>query len=194
MENNYKLTEAQYDALLDENTSIKKFNEIFEQANKRFVYVVMTLDNMIGRERDSLDDLDRPDHSRADFFKEEMFYDSEYNTVRNENFDKYDNFFPTTWLKEDFEPQVQQEINEFEAAENEVKNARKLLEKQVKTDMATMKENILAKLSPEEVAYINFKPFKEYIVDYDKAQAKIEKEANRQAHLAHISQYKNKMK
>ena len=194
MKNNYKLSEEQYQALLDENTSIKKYNEIFDQANKRFVYIVMELDKIIGRERDSLDDLDKPDHSRAAFFKEEMFYDSPYNSLRNENFDKYDYFFPTSWLKEDFEDQVKQEVSEFEAEENAAKNARKLVEKKVKTDMASMKEQITAKLTPEELAYINFKPFKEYIVDYDKAQAKREKEEQRQAHLAHIAQYKNKMK
>lgn len=194
MANNYKLSEEQYHALLEENTPIKKFNEIFDQTNKRFVYIVMTLDKLIGRERDYLDDLDKPDHSRAAFFKEEMFYDSPYNSLRNGNFDKYENFFPTSWLKENFETQVQQEVMEFEEEKNAAKNARKLVEKQIKTDMASMKEQITAKLTPEELAYINFKPFKEYIVDYDKAQAKREKEEQRQAHLAHIAQYKNKMK
>lgn len=192
---NHKLSQKQYDALFDKKTSVKEFKAISEQINDRFAYIIAKIDEIVGREREWCELLENIETlNECNDGSVNIIYDGGYNSLRNEDFDNYEYDFPATWLKDDFEQQLIQEVKEFESETNKKKTVRQSVEQGVRDTIASMKESIVSKLSAEELAYINFKPFKEVIVDYDKAQAKKEKEESRRAHLEHIAQFKDKPK
>lgn len=177
--NNHKLTDEQFDKLLDENTSVKEMKELKALANERFNYIIKKLAEIVGRDVHWFDFSNEGGEKARGYFDpasyiENIDYIGQIEPTRNQDFINYDDCFPTVWLKTDFEPGLINEVAQFVEKEKKLQEDEKQKKDEVVTKINDMHKAILEKLTDEEKNYISFKPFKQ-VYEESKARAKSKK-------------------
>lgn len=192
----YQLTENEYNKLLNEDTSLKDFKILQEKANNRFEYIVAILDYYTGRKRNWFDFGNEAGENAHGYFDPEIYSKKIYLTGKFEDyykttdFTKYDDFIPTSWLKDSFEQSLSEEINEHLKNQENIQIAQKNQKKINDDKFATLYQNIFAKLNDEEKNFLSSNNFTKFQEEYRKSlnkQAKEEAKAQREI-------FKNKTK
>jgi hypothetical protein len=144
-----------------------KESKIFQKEflEKRFYYIVHTIGKLSGFDVQWFDYSNEGGENRRgyfdpDYYRNTVKYVGEFSYIKSqpnfERFTYYNDSFPTNWFIEDFEPQLQQEIEQFQ--QELIK--QKTLEKQKKQEQQTLiskaQQSIQSKLTQEELTYIVF--------------------------------------
>lgn len=162
IESNYKLTQEQFNQLIDENTSRKTFKDLSSLATSRFDYIINKMASIIGFEVDWYDyaneggDEYSPGHFDPDEYSSEISFTGVFKKHKNPEFDKYSLSFPTSWLYQDFENSLISEVNQFIQKKELVKQQKQQAQQQLQQNVDTTKQNILSKLSDDEKKFIFF--------------------------------------
>lgn len=175
------LTQEEFDMLFDDNVSVKKQKQLQEKVGNRFVYIMHEMTQILDRELiwfdfDNEGGERRPGYFDSDKYKNEIrFVGDMHNKTK---FFEYENSFPTTWLKEDFEDALKLEYQDFLAEKKQ--NEKKEIEdrKAFKNLVNEVKEKIFEKLTDEEKCFINFaseNDIKSRLKNLEKAQHKAKK-------------------
>ena len=160
--NTYKMTEAEVILLLDENTSVKTFKDLSSLASQRFNYIIQTMSNIVGRKVEWFDYDNEGGNEYSPGYFDTILYSSnisfvgEFKILKNPDFTKYDYSFPTSWLYQDFEQNLTDELNLFIDKKNLSLNIKKQKESQIKESIDQNKESVLSKLTEEEKMFIFF--------------------------------------
>jgi hypothetical protein len=157
MTEKHNLTKEEFDKLFDLDVSVRAKKEVEAKLAGRFDYIIHKMADIIGRtvhwyDYDNEGGEYSPGYFDSDSYDTNIGYVGEFGSTKNEGFDTYQDSFPTTWLYEDFEAKLAQEVKEFNVEEQkaqEQKNKDKEKGKEIKA-------GILAKLTPEERCYIVF--------------------------------------
>jgi hypothetical protein len=181
MSDNHKLTQEEFNELFDDNVSVKRNKELSKKAAERFCYVIHTLEQIVGRKWHWFDfnNEDGEDHRGffdSNLYENEIAFTGEMATTDNRDFTLYDEEFPTTWLKDDFEAKVQAEVNEFAHAKNieeQAKKAQKQAEqnlmKTIKDGLPDLKRSVYEKTDPQFRSLFTFKSAEEILADQKKS-------------------------
>ena len=162
IESNYKLTQEQFNQLIDENTSRKTFKDLSSLATSRFDYIINKMASIIGFEVDWYDyeneggDEYSPGHFDPEKYASEISFTGVFKKHKNPEFDKYSLSFPTSWLYQDFENSLISEVNQFIQKKELVKQQKQQDQQQLQHAVDTTKQNILSKLSDDEKKFIFF--------------------------------------
>ena len=162
IESNYKLTQEQFNQLIDENTSRKTFKDLSSLATYRFDYIINKMASIIGFEVDWYDyeneggDEYSPGHFDPEKYASEISFTGVFKKHKNPEFDKYSFSFPTSWLFQDFENSLISEVNQFIQKKELVKQQKQQAQQQLQQNVDITKQNILSKLSDDEKKFIFF--------------------------------------
>ncbi len=162
IESNYKLTQEQFNQLIDENTSRKTFKDLSSLATSRFDYIINKMASIIGFEVDWYDyeneggDEYSPGHFDPEKYASEIYFTGVFKKHKNPEFDKYSFSFPTSWLFQDFENSLISEVNQFIQKKELVKQQKQQAQQQLQQNVDITKQNILSKLSDDEKKFIFF--------------------------------------
>ena len=162
IESNYKLTQEQFNQLIDENTSRKTFKDLSSLATSRFDYIINKMASIIGFEVDWYDyenegrDEYSPGHFDPEKYASEISFTGVFKKHKNPEFDKYSFSFPTSWLFQDFENSLISEVNQFIQKKELVKQQKQQAQQQLQQNVDITKQNILSKLSDDEKKFIFF--------------------------------------
>ena len=157
MTEKHNLTKEEFDKLFDLDISVRERKAVEAKVTERFDYIIHKMAEIIGRkvnwyDYDNESGEYNPGYFDTDNYQSNIGYVGEFTTTKNRDFNTYENDFPTSWLYQDFEHQLQQEIKEYKLEEQkaeEQKNKGKEKDKEIKA-------GILAKLTPEERCYVVF--------------------------------------
>jgi hypothetical protein len=152
-----KITKEQFDKLYTPDITKKEYDEIIALIDKRFEEICAKF--MRGRNRNSWCSYDNVnDEFQSGVFDPTRY--KEYIRLEGQYFNLppgYDNEFPTRWLWEDFEEELEREIKEFQAQEAIEKENAKAQKIERKKEVILLKQSIKAKLTKEEWKIIKFK-------------------------------------
>lgn len=161
MSENHKLTQEEFHNLFDEEVSVKEKNLAVKKIEKRFDYIMQKMGEIIGFTIDWYDydnageDTDTPGYFDSDRYGSHIRFLGKF-YYKNDYFKKYQNEFPTDWLKDDFEQVLKKEVAEFKKQQEDVENKKKAdaeLERQLALELAEKQKQIMEKLTPEERCY-----------------------------------------
>lgn len=159
IESNYKLTQEQFNQLIDQNTSRKTFKELSSLVTCRFDYIINKMASIIGFEVDWYDYANEGGnepslgHFDPEAYASKISFTGVFKKHKNPEFDKYNFSFPTSWLYQDFENSLVSEVNQFIQKKELVKQQ---YQQQLQHSVDTTKQNILSKLSDDEKIFIFF--------------------------------------
>jgi len=162
IESNYKLTQEQFNQLIDQNTSRKTFKDLSSLVTFRFDYIINKMASIIGFEVDWYDYANEGgnEHSLGHFdpeaYASKISFTGVFKKHKNPEFDKYSFSFPTSWLYQDFENSLVSEVNQFIQKKELVKQQKQQEQQQLQHSVDTTKQNILSKLSDDEKNFIFF--------------------------------------
>ena len=162
IESNYKLTQEQFNQLIDQNTSRKTFKDLSSLVTCRFDYIINKMASIIGFEVDWYDYANEGgnEHSLGHFdpeaYASKISFTGVFKKHKNPEFDKYSFSFPTSWLYQDFENSLVSEFNQFIQKKELVKQQKQQEQQQLQHSVDTTKQNILSKLSDDEKNFIFF--------------------------------------
>ena len=162
IESNYKLTQEQFNQLIDENTSRKTFKDLSSLVTCRFDYIINKMASIIGFEVDWYDYANEGgnEHSLGHFdpeaYASKISFTGVFKKHKNPEFDKYSFSFPTSWLFQDFENSLISEVNQFIQKKELVKQQKQQAQQQLQQNVDITKQNILSKLSDDEKKFIFF--------------------------------------
>lgn len=162
IESNYKLTQEQFNQLIDQNTSRKTFKDLSSLVTCRFDYIINKMASIIGFEVDWYDYANEGgnEHSLGHFdpeaYASKISFTGVFKKHKNPEFDKYSFSFPTSWLYQDFENSLVSEVNQFIQKKELVKQQKQQEQQQLQHSVDTTKQNILSKLSDDEKNFIFF--------------------------------------
>ena len=162
IESNYKLTQEQFNQLIDENTSRKTFKDLSSLVTCRFDYIINKMASIIGFEVDWYDYANEGgnEHSLGHFdpeaYASKISFTGVFKKHKNPEFDKYSFSFPTSWLYQDFENSLVSEVNQFIQKKELVKQQKQQAQQQLQQNVDITKQNILSKLSDDEKKFIFF--------------------------------------
>jgi len=154
-----KITKEQFDKLYDTDISKREYDNIIGQIDSRFYEIVTSL---VGKKNKQWFDYGNCDYDSEDsngYFDPEEY--REYITVGGENCrlsDPYRDGFPTRWLwEESFKLEFDRDVLIHETELEIEKNKEKSKREELKIRKLKFREVITAKLSKEELRYIQFK-------------------------------------
>ena len=163
IESNYKLTQEQFNQLIDQNTSRKTFKDLSSLVTCRFDYIINKMASIIGFEVDWYDyaneggnDEYSLGHFDPEAYASKISFTGVFKKHKNPEFDKYSFSFPTSWLYQDFENSLVSEVNQFIQKKELVKQQKQQAQQQLQQNVDTTKQNILSKLSDDEKKFIFF--------------------------------------
>ena len=162
IESNYKLTQEQFNQLIDENTSRKTFKELSSLVTCRFDYIINKMASIIGFEVEWYDYANEGGNEPSlgyfdpEKYASEISFTGVFKKHRNPEFDKYSFSFPTSWLFQDFENSLISEVNQFIQKKELVKQQKQQAQQQLQQNVDITKQNILSKLSDDEKKFIFF--------------------------------------
>ena len=162
IESNYKLTQEQFNQLIDENTSRKTFKDLSSLVTCRFDYIINKMASIIGFEVDWYDYANEGGnepslgHFDPEAYASKISFTGVFKKHKNPEFDKYNFSFPTSWLYQDFENSLVSEVNQFIQKKELVKQQKQQAQQQLQQNVDTTKQNILSKLSDDEKKFIFF--------------------------------------
>lgn len=179
------LNQIVFKHFLADELTVKQVKALETQIASRFNYIVHKIAEITQRQVDwydydnTTDDYDYNSHGEfdTDAYKQNVGYTGEFSTLfaQMPRFEGYDNEFPTKWFYSNFEVQVK---NERDAFLNEQK---RLEDEKIKgknfevEEMQKVRESIMKKLSPEELAYISFVKLEDVRKNKVQAKAKVSK-------------------
>jgi len=166
---NFLFTKEEATKIFDDNTSVKEQKDLVKKADSRFGYIMETMSAIIGRKFEwfDFDNENSSDNGNPirGYFDPEYYSDSisfvgKVIATKNKDFDIYEYDFPTSWLWTNFETQLQEEVEQFEAKNKTIEQKRLDAENQVK-DIAknakALQEKIYANIPHEMRNSFSFK-------------------------------------
>ena len=184
---NHKLTEEQFNKLMDDGTSVGEMRELHALAVQRFCYIVAKIGEIVGRKLEWFDfnnscgsSYPADGHFDPKDFREQIQYRGSFVVEKNDDFVKYDEFFPTVWLKGDFEYKLTKEVEKFALTDTNKKTNEQREKDRLHAKMKAMQVQISAKLTLEEKKIISFKPFKQVHEEEFKDKKKVERETEKE--------------
>lgn len=191
---NHKLTSDQFDKLFSPNTTVDEFKELKKLVSNRFSYIITQMSDIIGRNYSwyDFDNEGGDEYSPGSFdpqdYAQEVGIIAPYQATKNLNFDQYQEHFPTSWLKDDFEESLKQEVAAFAIQEAKEKTEQKEKAQNTFNKNTVLAAQIMAKLTEEEKAFVvspSFAHFQEQQRQEFHKKAKAEKLAEK----ARIAQF-----
>lgn len=155
---NFKLTQEEFKSIFDENISVKKQKELMDKVSDRFTYIVKKMGEILNWNVVWFDFSNEGGERYPGYFdpiqySENVGFVGEINSKNN--FRKYEDCFPVSWLSEDFEVGLKKEFDDFLVQEKEQKKKEKQEQENWKKEVAQKKEEIFSKLTPEERCFLN---------------------------------------
>jgi hypothetical protein len=150
-----------YNNLSSETVTKKNYDRIVAQIDERFDYVfnmaMLILDRQVGWY--AYGNAPEGEDQTGNFDPDEYEIDIDFiGDIRGQTHGLYDDSIPTRWLFEDFEEPLKAEIESVK----QKKADKKAQEKKTKADRKARRKSVIAsihaKLTPEELSFINFKP------------------------------------
>lgn len=160
-----KLTKVEFDSVLSEDISVKQHKVLLSNITERFIYIVNKIDKLTEREMEWLDyDNEEGENHLGSFdphlYDKEISYVGDFSVLTKNRMTTYDRRFPTSWLYNDFEDQLKNEVEQHKQAisDSQQKTFNRSNEiRKIANTIEDVQAQILAKLTPEEKLYIQFK-------------------------------------
>lgn len=157
-----QITQSELKEFFDDSITVKRKNELTLKINQAVHYVVQRLALIGGYEVDYYDYANASEDGTADgYFDTEnygnkVFIIGEFNKS-NKSFNKYQNQFPTSWLWDDeFEEKVREEIHVANESARLTAINKAQRQNKDQEQFEKIKASIVAKLTTEELAIIDF--------------------------------------
>lgn len=177
---NHKLTQDEFNELFDDNVSVKRHKELVSKATERFCYVIHILEETVGRkwhwfDFNNEDGEYHKGHFDPELYRNEIAFTGEMSPLDNREFDLYDEEFPTSWLKDDFEAELKRKVDEFahakhieeQAKQNKKQNDKNLMNS-IKEQLPDLKRSVYEKMEPHFRSLFTFKSAEEIFADQKK--------------------------
>ncbi len=154
------ITKSQFDRLYDENITKKEYDYVIREIDKRFDYICKAILNLNcqGRWYD-YGNADYDNETHTGCFDPEEY--KEYIEITGGNIspklESFDLSFPTRWLWEDFEEEFKNMLEKEKADKQEKIKKKKEQKAESLKRREMIKNQIKAKLTPEEFKMIRFK-------------------------------------
>jgi hypothetical protein len=158
--NNYILEPEDFKQIFNENIMLKKHNQLIGKIEERFSYIMNQLSLIVGYNWSWFDfDNENGEYQRGYFdstrYKEFVYFVGEKHNEKNPEYIKYDNFFPISWLYEDFEEGLTEEVKLLEDTKNQ-KNKEKTVKEKIKKasiqlisqELVQVKKEVYTKIPP----------------------------------------------
>ena len=156
-----KITKQQFDSLYSDDITKKQYDIIIDEIDKRFIEICEKFLHKNNKHGDSwyeYDNFSWNDENSNGFFDPKEF--KEEIAIGGEWIDPppgYGFSFPTRWLWEDFEEELNETSEKFLKEEKERKQKLKAKQDAKKERQAVLKNSIRSKLTPEELKIVKFK-------------------------------------
>ncbi len=159
-----KIDKKEFDFLFSDEISKKKYDEIISKIENRTNYIVRKFSTKC--EWWDFDNLgyesEKAGYFNPESYKEYIGYSGELSVPSL--FEYCEEFptnncpeFPTRWLWEDFEKEIEDKMSRAAGKKEEIKNRQKQKRLDRKQKLISLKESITSKLSKEELKAIKFK-------------------------------------
>lgn len=194
------LTQAVFKKFLADELTVKQVKVLEPEIAKRFHYIVHKIAELTGRSVDwydysnesGNDNYNSYDESTRGYFdtdnyKEHVGYTGDFPLQFSQiaRYEKYDEMFPTKWFYTNFEVQLKNEKQEFLNEQQRLQEEKEKGKNFELEEMQKMRDSIMKKLTPEELAYITFVK----IEDVRKNKSKVS-----QSVAAEVAQFIKEMK
>lgn len=167
---NHLFTEQEAKDIFSEDITVKRYKELKDKANERFCYIMTQIAKIVGREIVWFDfdneggNEDSPGYFDKDLYDEQITFVGEIKITRNKDFIHYDDSFPTKWLWNNFEKDLENEVQNFVEEEKKKKeeklseaNEKKAAVDQLNVKLPRLKVTISEKIPTDVLSNINFK-------------------------------------
>lgn len=153
-----------FQKFISDEMKVRELKEFHDPLINRLVYIIHTIGKVTGFTVEWLDYGNNSQYGNngsigyfdTDSYKVQVEYTGEFNHFNKEYFNKYDNKFPTRWFYENFEDELNQEQEDYlKEVENNTKKIKNNLQ-QLEEKNQTLRLQILAKLSVEELSILKF--------------------------------------
>ena len=157
-----KITKEEFDSLYSDDITKKQYNYIISKIDKRFGEIVYFMAGNKRKNHHWFDYSNGDSRAEIDGYFDPIDY-KEYISINDyfpslpEPYYSLDYSIPTRWLYEDFEEEFTREVEECKVKVEEKKKKAKEKREALKIKKTEMKEQIKAKLTPEELKFIKFK-------------------------------------
>lgn len=103
--------------------TIKQNKQLLKKGDERLTYIIKTIGNIVGRDLLNIDNTTTGPNGDsdpikvyldADSFDNDITFQAKFIAIKNRNFTKYDEHFPTSWLWTNFEEQLTEEVKLYE--------------------------------------------------------------------------------
>lgn len=174
LNNKNTLNKKDFDKFINEEMIVKEHKQYFKLIEERLDYIISQICKYTHSTCHAYD-FDINEMEIDELKGKDIYYENDFIVTNPLRLDKYDKNFPVKWLYTDFEDDL---IKECLLYENQLLEKLKISEQkkiEKNTKYNNIKENIISKLTEEELMYITFISMNDVLTKKREAQKETEK-------------------